>query len=48
LEARFSLTNAGLYRIVDLIFGEFLFHALGCITDLLRKNGLHDWIGALT
>jgi hypothetical protein len=28
-------------------FAEFHFHALGCIMDIWRKNGLHDWIGAL-
>jgi hypothetical protein len=26
---------------------ESSFHALGCITDILRKNGLHDWISGL-
>src|ERR687898_2788470 len=25
-------------------FAECSFHALRCITDIMRRNGLHDWI----
>jgi hypothetical protein len=28
-------------------FAEFPFHVLRCITDILRRNDLYDWIGAL-
>jgi hypothetical protein len=28
-------------------FAEHPFHALGCIRDVLQRNGLHDWIKAL-
>jgi hypothetical protein len=42
-----TLIRPLLCTLVDMNFAEFSFHALGCIMDILRKNGLHDWIGAL-